>query len=144
MGRRGQMWSMDLVIGVLIFMLAVGVIYTLLMSRSRDDIAPLRIESKVIATKLSDDPTLKIADNNRIDTIKLNAIMDMSYDQLKTQFGVKDDFCIYLRDENGNLTYFIDNKGNAWAGIGPRNGQLNLSGTPCGCKPGNNVANCTT
>jgi hypothetical protein len=143
---RGQAWSMDLIIGVLVFMLAIGIIYTLLASRGRQDIAPLRIESEVIATKLSDDPTYRIAENNQIDEARLTALLGnatLDYQTLKAQLGVQNEFCIYLRDENGNLTYILDANGRPYSGIGSGNGEFNLSGTPCGCRAGNTPANCT-
>ena len=139
MKGRGQAWSMDLIIGVLVFMLAIGIIYTVLSGKDRGDIAPLRIESEVIATKLSDDPTYRIADNNQIDQERLEVLLGnatQDYEGLKAAFGVKNEFCIYLRDESGNLTYIVDGDGNAYSGIGSGSGEFNLSGTPCGCRVG--------
>lgn len=132
MGGRGQTWSMDLIIGVLIFMLAMGVIYALLMSKTREDIAPLRIESEVIATKLTEDPYLQVAANNQLDAKRLGNLTEIDYETLRQEFGAQHEFCIFLKDESGNLTYIVDNQGRKYTGIGSGNGDLNLSGVPCG------------
>jgi hypothetical protein len=136
---------MDLIIGVLVFMLAIGIIYTVLAGKDRGNIAPLRIESEVIATKLSDDPVYRIADNNQIDQERLEVLLGNAtadYEGLKAAFGVKNEFCIYLRDENGNLTYIVDANGQTYSGIGSGSGEFNLSGIPCGCKVDSTPNNC--
>lgn len=130
--RRGQAWSLDLVVAVIIFLLAVGIIYEFLLGRERGDLAQLRIESEVIATKLADDPLLQVAVNKQLDTTRMAGLATKSYDELKSDLGVKHEFCIFLQDENGNLIYIVDGLGNKYTGIGSGDGQLNLSGTPCG------------
>jgi hypothetical protein len=122
---------MDLVFGVLIFMLAVGVIYALFMSKDRDTTTPLRIESEVIAVKLSNDPLLRVTEENQLNIQKLNNLTTLGYEQLRTQLGVKNEFCIYLEDEQGNVVYII-NGTNKYTGIGSGSAELNISGTPCG------------
>ena len=128
---RGQAWSLDLVFGVLIFMLSLGVIYALLMSRDKDNSTPLRIESEVIATKLASDPTLAVATDNQLNIGKLSTMTGMDYNSLRSQLGVKNEFCIYLEDDQGNLVYII-NGTNKYTGIGAGSDELNISGTPCG------------
>ena len=128
---RGQAWSLDLVFGVLIFMLAVGVIYALLMSKDKDTSTPLRIESEVIATKLATDPLLAVATDNQLDAAKLSTMTGVDYETLRNEMGVKNEFCIYLEDDQGNLVYII-NGTNKYTGIGSGSADLNISGTPCG------------
>ena len=130
--RSGQAWSMDLVIGVIIFMLAAGIIFTLLVNREQEDTAPLRIESEVIATKLTTDPILQIAPNNQLDAEKLSLLAEREYESLRKDLGVNNEFCIFIQDESGQLLYVLDGDGNKYTGIGSGNGELNLSGTPCG------------
>jgi hypothetical protein len=132
MGERGQTWSMDLIIGVLIFMLAIGVIYALLASKGRENTAPLRIESEVIATKLLDDPQIGVTSEQQLDATKLGNLTSIDYETLRQQLGVQKEFCIFLQDESGNITYIVDNQGRKYTGIGSGNGDLNISGVPCG------------
>jgi hypothetical protein len=128
---RGQAWSIDLIFGVIIFMISVGIIYALLVSRDRQDVAPLRIESEVIANKLAFDPQLRVAENNQLNPQSLANLTRLQYDALKAQLGVQDEFCIYLEDSQGNLIYIQDGS-TKYTGIGSGSGELNLSGTPCG------------
>lgn len=138
---KGQVWSLDLVIGMLVFLLAVGTIYSFLNVRTGKDPTPLRIESEVVATALTtgtDDPGLKVADQNQLDMNRLGTLAaeaEVNYTQLKRRLGIDHDFCIYLQDEEGNLIYVKDTSGNTYAGIGSRTGELNLTDdTPCGIK----------
>ena len=132
MGERGQTWSMDLIIGVLIFMLAVGIIYALLVSKGKENTTPLRIESEVIATKLLEDPWIAVAPENQLDAKKLGNLTEFDYETLRQQFGSQHEFCIFIQDESGNITYIVDNQGRKYTGIGSGIGDLNISGVPCG------------
>lgn len=137
MNKRAQSWSMDLVIGFVIFLLAVGIIYAVLTSKSKEDTAPLRVDSEAVATKLttpeaSQDQKVLVADKNQLDIGKLNDLTQADYNKLKQQFGVNNDFCIYLLDENGNTVYLRDSAGKNYTGIGPNSTKFNISGTPCG------------
>ena len=118
MGERGQTWSMDLIIGVLIFMLAVGIIYALLVSKGKENTTPLRIESEVIATKLLEDPWIAVAPENQLDAKKLGNLTEFDYETLRQQFGSQHEFCIFIQDESGNITYIVDNQGRKYTGIG--------------------------
>lgn len=125
---------MDLIIGVLVFMLAVGIIYSLLVGRNNNDVAPLRIESEVVATKLVEDPSFGVARDNQLDSEKLLNLTTVDYEELKRQFGIKNEFCIFLRDEAGNIT-FLSNNTTRVTGIGSGNGELNLTCMRCGGAP---------
>lgn len=142
MGARGQSWSMDLIIGVVIFLLAIGVIYAVLTSKAKEDITPLRIESEVVATKLTNSEStqtneLNVIKNNQLDIDKLSALTvkvqtPEGYEALKAQLGIKNNFCIVLLDERGNVVYLTDATGKNYTGIGPSDNNFNISGIPCG------------
>ena len=137
MGGRGQNWSLDLIIGIVIFLLAVGVIYSILASKNREDTTPLRTDSEIIATKLTTPETstsldILVAADNQLDVEKLKSLTTADYAKLKQDLGVQNDFCIYLQDEEGNVLYIEGADGN-YTGIGPGSPDLNLSGVPCGC-----------
>ncbi len=129
---------MDLIIGVVIFLLAVGVIYAVLTSKVKEDTTPLRVESEAVATKLTtaeatQNNDILVAQNNQLDILKLGSLTQEDYAKLKKELGVSNDFCIYLLDEKGNLVYLTDSSGNKkYTGIGPGDSKFNISGTPCG------------
>jgi hypothetical protein len=137
---------MDLIIGVVIFLLAVGVIYSLLSSKRSEDITPLRIESDVVATKLttpesSANQDIAVAEENQLNIIKLeNLTTAFPYEDLKQKLGVQNEFCIYLQDENGNVVYLRGADGKDYTGIGSGKGDLILSNTSCGCPVGYNTS----
>jgi len=138
--RKGQAWSIDLMIGVLVFLLAIGTIYSLMNSKIATDPEPLRIESEVIATVLTSNTSntlLQVADENQLSMENLMLLAtesELDYDTLKEQLGVENEFCIYLQDEDGNIVYIEDPTapGPRYTGIGSGSSGLNISGTPCG------------
>jgi len=126
--RRGQAWSMDLIFGVIIFMLSIGVIYGILTSRQQNDVAAYRIESETIATKLAIDPRVQVTDGNQLDPAKLLALSKTSYDQLRADLGVQNDFCIFIEDEMGNIIYLVDpSDGTKYAGVGANSPEMNFT-----------------
>lgn len=126
---------MDLIIGVLVFMLAIGVVYSLLTGQQQEDVAPLRIESEVVATKLTSDQSLKVADSNKLDMSKLSSLAtlaEQNYTELKKELGIEHEFCIYVQDEEGNLIYIDAGSGERFTGVGSGTSDVNLSNVPCG------------
>ncbi|MDD9953125.1 MAG: hypothetical protein OXR66_02210 [Candidatus Woesearchaeota archaeon] len=141
--EKGQAWSMDLVIGVLIFLLAVGVIYTVLVDfQSSKNADVFQFESEIIAKVIVDEPSLQVAPDNELD---MDVLVDIAngdkgnYDTLKQGFGIENEFCIFLQDEEGNLVYIYDGT-DKFAGIGSGDGEMNLTdeNIPCGvpCQTG--------
>lgn len=133
---RAQAWSMDLVIGVVIFLLVVGLFFVLFRTSSAADTTDLKVASEVIATKLVTSPTLGIVTGNQIDKTRVQALFARlgqpnGYQTVKDEFGIRSEFCIYLEDEQGNLVN-ITNSTHTMAGIGSNSSGLNVSGTPCG------------
>ena len=61
---------------------------------------------------------------SKVDSQKLRAALNMSYENLRSLLGVRSDFCIYIEDENGYLVP-MENK------IGLGSPLANLSGKAC-------------
>jgi len=146
MARKAQAWSLDLIIGVLIFMVAAGIVISLLTDRDNQDPAPLRVESEVVATKLVTQEDLQIAPGNQLNMAALYALAanaTKDYDATRGKLGVQNEFCIYLQDEEGNLIFIKDPSDldesdgiNTYAGVGSATGEVNLTSQeiPCGKK----------
>ncbi len=136
--RRGktwaQVWSIDLFIAVVIFLLALGVFYFFMTHNSSSKQSTLQVESQLIADKLTGDEQGSVVNGTSVDDTKLNAVLDTPYDQLKQQLNVRDDFCIIFKDQNGNLLVVGNGTSGNRTGIGNGNLTLNISGTqyPCG------------
>ena len=136
MVRRGQAWSMDLVIGVMIFLLEIGLFFVLFRTSTSKDTTELKIASEIISTKLVTSPTVGIVtddqiDRDRVQTLFLRLEEPDGYEALKDDFGVRGEFCVYLEDDQGNLVN-ITNSTHTAAGLGSGSDELLLSGTPCG------------
>ncbi len=61
------------------------------------------MEAEKIAEMLLDDHPASFANNGIIDENKLKEIQDMDYEEFKTFIKAKNDFCIYIEDENGRI-----------------------------------------
>ena len=65
--------------------------------------AKLEMEAGKIAEVILDNHAISFATNGIIDEDKLNQIQNMDYNQFKNYLKVKNDFCIYIEDGNGNI-----------------------------------------
>jgi len=126
---KSQSWSIDIALGVIIFMAAFFIFYGLLTSNPSATASSLRQEaSTVIRQVASEEAAIRIVDNNEINVSRLNELKNLSYDDLKRALRIGGDFCIYMEDNKGNLVLI----NNSYRGIGSPN--INLSGTPCSQK----------
>ncbi|HLF66083.1 MAG TPA: hypothetical protein VI522_00545 [Gammaproteobacteria bacterium] len=65
--------------------------------------AKLEMEAGKIAEVILDDHAISFVNNGVIDGDKLSQIQNMDYNQFKDYLKVKNDFCIYIEDGNGNI-----------------------------------------
>lgn len=52
-----------------------------------------------------DDNPAALSTNGVINQIELERIQRMNYEQLKKYLNMKNDFCLYVEDENGNIIF---------------------------------------
>ena len=62
-----------------------------------------RIEAEKLTETLLSNNEISFVNNGIIDEYKLKEIEKMSYNDLKNALNIKNDFCIYIEDENGNV-----------------------------------------
>ena len=104
--RRAQTWSVDLVLGVVIFLLIVIIVYSLMASRPAGD-TQLRDNADRIYSKISvggntADGIPKAVNGNSISETELAKLYQQDYEELKTKLGITGDFCIFVvTDMNG-------------------------------------------
>ncbi|MFH1211506.1 MAG: hypothetical protein V1659_01090 [Candidatus Woesearchaeota archaeon] len=128
--RHGQAWSTDLIIATIIFVLVIAVFYSLMTSQKSDAPDELEIEAKSLASKLdsSESPNAySIIDNNEVDKELAEELYSADYDTLKKEFGVGNEFCIYMEDANGNLVPV----GNRYS-VGNDDEEVLVGEIPCG------------
>ena len=61
------------------------------------------IEAEKITKMILDDHSLSFASNSVVDEAKLKEIQNIGYSELKKSLKVKNDFCVYIEDWNGNV-----------------------------------------
>src|SRR3989344_5377621 len=129
----GQSWSLDIILAFVIFMLIVGIFYTLLSNNKKTTIQDVQLEASTLSGALDSssgiNSTLSIIREGLVDKDKLQSLYTADYNNLKTKFGIKGDFCIYMIDQYGNLVA-INTSSGLKNGFG--NGNLTINDIPCG------------
>jgi hypothetical protein len=128
---KGQSWSMDLIVGVVIFGLIAIVVFNIVLIKQKPSVDELRDDAVTINTKLEQSVggCGTIVEGQSVTPEKLQCLYGMNYSQLKQELGIEGDFCIYVEDANGKL-YIVNNNTNNKTGFGDP--ALIVSGTPCG------------
>ena len=123
---KAQSWSIDIALGVILFMGAFFIFYAMLNVNPNTKLSSLKEEaSTVIKQVASEENQLSIVDNNEINVTKASEVKNISYGDLKARLRAEGDFCIYLEDEKGNVMLIND----SYKGIGSPS--IVISGTPC-------------
>ena len=129
----GQSWSLDVILAFVIFMLIVGIFYTLLTDNKKTKIQNIQLEASTLSGALDKssgiDSNLAVIENGVVDSEKLRSLYTNDYSALKNKFGIMGDFCIYIVDQYGNLVAINTSTG-LKNGFG--NGNLTINDRPCG------------
>lgn len=124
--NKAQSWSFDVTLGVIIFLTAFISIFTLINYQQESNAGNVQAESSYLLSQIkAENSPLRIVQDNSINESGLGELASLSYGELKSKAGAKNDFCIYLEDANGNIIPI-----NSSMGIGSPD--INVSGTPCG------------
>ena len=131
---HGQSWSLDIILAFVIFVLVIGIFYTLLNNNKGDKTKDLSLESKTVVSNLDSSNghtnNLTIIDDGDIENNKLLTLYDSDYDDLKRQLGIRGEFCIYIVDQYGNLVTAELANGSEVGSFGSPDYTVN--GQPCG------------
>lgn len=104
--KRGQTFSTDALIAVvLFFMAAIMLFYLSEPAADSRQAGKLQRDSESLILALSSEQNTSAVfiKGAKIDTGKLDATVNLSYESLKNQLGVDSDFCVYFEDEQGNI-----------------------------------------
>src|SRR3989338_46406 len=127
--KKSQSWSIDVVLGVIIFFAAFMIFYFLLSSKPDTKVSRLKKDGGAVVEQIaSDEAIYKIVDGYELNASKLGQLKNITYEELKKMLRIEGDFCIYLEDEKGNIVLI----NNSYMGIGSPN--INLNGVPCSQK----------
>jgi uncharacterized protein (UPF0333 family) len=136
--KKGQTWSFDLIMAVVLFIVIVAIFYAFLSSNNTSSSTnDLQSSAKSVGYYFNCD----VSDYSRcfivggeVDQKKLNDLIQFikssqnSYSSLKKELGVSGDFCVYFRDKNGYLVPIpYNNSGTTvyYSGIGEKSFMLN-------------------
>lgn len=64
---------------------------------------PAVIEAEKITEMILDEHYISFANNGIVDENKLREVQNMDYGDFKASLKIKNDFCIYIEDGNGNI-----------------------------------------
>ena len=108
MVRKAQTYSMDLIIGSVIFMLLVIVFLALLLVNRAQE-TDLRAQADLIFAGLDRDGLpdgIKIFEGNQLNPTNIETLFSSDYEEVKRELGLIDDFCIVFVDSSGGLISF--------------------------------------
>ena len=99
--RKAQAWSMDIIIGVVLFLVILVAVYALVVSsgpnfRLRGDANKVYSQLDARTSSLG----IHLFDGNRISQEGINRLLNENYDELRTKLGISGDFCIVLTDKH--------------------------------------------
>jgi hypothetical protein len=94
--KKGQMWSYDIIMAVVIFTLAIGIFYSLVASSSiSTKTQTLSEEGSIVA--------LVTSSGDKLNKRRYSRFINQSYDDTKSQLGLTSDFCLHFEDGEGNI-----------------------------------------
>jgi hypothetical protein len=105
-GKRAQTWSVDLVLGVVIFLLIIVIIYSLIASRDTNN-SQLRDDADKIYLYLNENDNNRnlpnVVNGSTLSEEELTKLYRMDYNELKQTLGITSDFCIIVVTDNNAL-----------------------------------------
>lgn len=123
--KRGQSWSFDISLAVVIFILTTITFFAFSNSDNARKLGAVQSEAHFLLEHAkAENSVLQIIDGQEVDIEKLQQLASADYGELKEEFGVSNDFCIYFEDDEGNVVPIEGSNG-----IG--SSSINVSGVPC-------------
>lgn len=127
--NKAQSWSIDIALGVIIFIAGFFIFYVLLNTNANTKVSTLKEDASIVSRQVTaEGSVIRVIDGNEINISKLNELKNISYEELKRKLKIESDFCIYFENEEGRLVLI----NNSYKGVGASS--INLSGTPCSQK----------
>ena len=117
---------MDIMMAIVIFIGTIFVFYSILSNKQGSKTGVLEDDaSRVLENIVSEDSSVRITDGITVNQTKLEALLGMEYSDIKKKIRVKNEFCIFLEDEDGNIIYITPGQ----PGIG--SDKIIVSDVPC-------------
>jgi|GEM_PF-4204923 len=143
--KKSQTWSFDLLLGLTAFMVVFIMIYGYITYSTRvSDAEILKRDSQLILASVeAQNNQIGFIENNQVIQERLFSVSDTEgFEKLKSSIGARNNFCIFLEDEDGKLLNMRGEPADIEAdqvGIGDgsldNNVNLKINGVPCGYDP---------
>jgi hypothetical protein len=127
--KRSQVGSFDIMIAVVIFIGTIFVVYSAFANSPKSNVKDLESEASIVLENVaSQNPELGLIEGTEISEAKLQQLLGEDYELIKQQMRVKNDFCIFLEDQDGSLVYLSQGT----PGIGSNKIKIGLNEESCG------------
>jgi hypothetical protein len=130
---RGQVWSIDVLLAVVIFVSVILIFYVTMVPRQKPQMKDLEIESGALKLELEKNNEFGFITNDEVNSTKFQAFIDnatANYTDLKKKLGVKGEFCLFYEDSDGNVVPISLNDTMQLIGVG--NSSIKVAGFNCG------------
>ena len=121
---------MDITLAVIVFIVAIFAVYFIVSNNN--DISNLHQDAERISKETtSEDSSLGIVTDGKLDEMKIQGLLNTSYDELVKKIRTGNDFCIYFVDKDGSLVT-IDSADDFKEAVGVGNPDIKLNNKSCG------------
>jgi biopolymer transport protein ExbD len=126
---KGQVWSIDILLAVVIFVSVILIFYVTMVPRQKPQMKDLEAESGALKLELEKNNEFGFLIDDEVNDAKLQAFIDnatANYSALKKKLGVKGEFCLFYEDSEGNVVPIGSNN---LVGVG--NSSIIVAGDNC-------------
>ena len=124
--KKSQSMSIDILIGVIVFLAVFIVFYGILNPQQGSKAKNLKNDATTVIQQVSSiDAPYKIVEKEEINESRFVELKNLTYDEIKRNLRVDGDFCIFIEDNKGNIVLL----NNTYIGIG--SSIINVSDIPC-------------
>jgi len=126
---KGQVWSIDILLAVVIFVSVILIFYVTMVPRQKPQMKDLEAESGALKLELEKNNEFGFLIDDEVNDAKLQAFIDnatANYLALKKKMGVKGEFCLFFEDSEGNVVPIGSNN---LVGVG--NSSIIVAGDNC-------------
>lgn len=98
--KKSQSWSFDVIIATAVFFGIFVAFFVLLQGDDEQDLDDVKKEAEYIAEQLKKSDAFV---EGELTQSGMESFATLNYSSWKISWGVRNDFCIYLQNEEGNL-----------------------------------------
>lgn len=116
--KLGQNWSLDLIIGVIVFIMVIAVFYAFLNTETEPDFQKVQEDARAAVAKISttspNTAEINLVKEGVIDKEAYDDLCEKTYEEVRTLLNIESEFCIYLEDYDRSIVLCENGR----AGIG--------------------------